>query len=115
MVVDDRIAIMGSANINDRSMCGNRDSELAMVIEDMNLSESEMNGTPFTVAYFAQTLRMSCWSNIFAMSQEEVRDPLSDKLWEKIYSLTEVTSLFKIHRKTLNSTEKCSVCIQITQ
>ena len=30
MIVDDAIAIMGSANINDRSMCGNRDSEIAV-------------------------------------------------------------------------------------
>ncbi|KAJ2843520.1 hypothetical protein IWW36_005536, partial [Coemansia brasiliensis] len=30
MIVDDRYVIMGSANINDRSMCGNRDSEIAM-------------------------------------------------------------------------------------
>ncbi|KAJ2897304.1 hypothetical protein IWW38_001763, partial [Coemansia aciculifera] len=31
MIVDDRYVIMGSANINDRSMVGNRDSEIAMV------------------------------------------------------------------------------------
>jgi len=30
MIVDDRIVIMGSANINDRSMQGSRDSELAV-------------------------------------------------------------------------------------
>lgn len=32
MIVDDKRAIIGSANINDRSLCGNRDSELAIVI-----------------------------------------------------------------------------------
>lgn len=32
MIVDDKRAIIGSANINDRSLLGNRDSELAMVI-----------------------------------------------------------------------------------
>lgn len=36
MIVDDRRMIIGSANINDRSLLGNRDSELAMVIEDPN-------------------------------------------------------------------------------
>ena len=30
MIVDDEIVIIGSANINDRSMAGNRDSELAV-------------------------------------------------------------------------------------
>lgn len=32
MIVDDRFMIIGSANINDRSLLGTRDSELAMVI-----------------------------------------------------------------------------------
>lgn len=30
MIVDDKIVIMGSANINDRSMKGSRDSEIAV-------------------------------------------------------------------------------------
>ncbi len=34
MVVDDRKLIIGSANINDRSMLGYRDSELAVIAED---------------------------------------------------------------------------------
>ena len=33
LIVDDRYALMGSANINDRSMTGKRDSELAVVIQ----------------------------------------------------------------------------------
>jgi phospholipase D1/2 len=33
MIVDDKIAIIGSANINDRSMLGDRDSEICCVIE----------------------------------------------------------------------------------
>lgn len=33
MIVDDRRCIIGSANINDRSLLGTRDSELACVIE----------------------------------------------------------------------------------
>ena len=33
MIVDDRYVIAGSANINDRSLNGNRDSEVCMVIE----------------------------------------------------------------------------------
>lgn len=36
MIVDDRFMIIGSANINDRSLLGTRDSELAMIIEDPN-------------------------------------------------------------------------------
>ena len=33
MIVDDRRAIIGSANINDRSLLGTRDSEVACIIE----------------------------------------------------------------------------------
>jgi phospholipase D1/2 len=34
MIVDDKVTIIGSANINDRSMLGMRDSEIAAVITD---------------------------------------------------------------------------------
>ena len=32
MIIDDKYTIIGSANINDRSMIGYRDSELAVII-----------------------------------------------------------------------------------
>lgn len=34
MIVDDKRCIIGSANINDRSLLGTRDSELACIIEE---------------------------------------------------------------------------------
>lgn len=34
MIVDDDIALIGSANINDRSLLGSRDSEIAIVVKD---------------------------------------------------------------------------------
>lgn len=34
MIVDDQTALIGSANINDRSLMGDRDSELAIIVED---------------------------------------------------------------------------------
>lgn len=37
MIVDDRLVIIGSANINERSQRGDRDSELAAVIRDTDL------------------------------------------------------------------------------
>ena len=40
MIVDDCRVIIGSANINDRSMLGDRDSELAILVED-NLDDEE--------------------------------------------------------------------------
>jgi phospholipase D1/2 len=37
---------MGSANINDRSQKGDGDSEIALVVEDMDEIQSTMNGQP---------------------------------------------------------------------
>lgn len=33
LIVDDHLVICGSANINDRSMLGKRDSEIAVIVE----------------------------------------------------------------------------------
>ena len=58
IVVDDRIALIGSANINERSQLGNRDSEVAAVVRDTDMLWSKMNGEPYRVGRFAHTLRM---------------------------------------------------------
>ncbi|KAF3173720.1 Phospholipase D1 [Orbilia oligospora] len=58
MVVDDRIAIIGSANINERSMLGFRDSEVAAVVRDQDTIWSTMAGRPYLVGRFAHTLRL---------------------------------------------------------
>ncbi|KAJ7459722.1 phospholipase D [Mycena latifolia] len=57
-IVDDRLAIIGSANINERSQRGDRDSELAAVIRDTDLIDGTMAGKPFKVGRFAHTLRV---------------------------------------------------------
>ncbi|CCG82002.1 putative Phospholipase D1 [Taphrina deformans PYCC 5710] len=58
MIVDDRAAIIGSANINERSQRGNRDSEVAAVVRDTDMMESTMGGEAFQVGRFAHTLRI---------------------------------------------------------
>ena len=74
-IVDDQLAIIGSANINERSQRGDRDSELASIIRDNDMidrydttyiisleislhSFSTMGGKPFRVGRFAHTLRV---------------------------------------------------------
>ena len=52
MIVDDRAAIIGSANINDRSLCGDRDSEVAVVFRDEEFIESKMDGEDYTAGRF---------------------------------------------------------------
>ncbi|KAI8047669.1 uncharacterized protein B0P05DRAFT_565544 [Gilbertella persicaria] len=59
MIVDDKTVIMGSANINERSMLGTRDSEIAACIQDeKNLVETLFDNVPVKVSRFAHTLRM---------------------------------------------------------
>jgi len=44
MIIDDEIIICGSANINDRSLLGDRDSEIAVVTKGEDFVEGILNG-----------------------------------------------------------------------
>lgn len=85
MIVDDRMCLIGSANINDRSLVGDRDSELAVLVEDTHVVESRMSGQPFTATRFAHLLRTKCFQQLFGFSEAEmVIDPLDPKMWRYI-------------------------------
>jgi len=85
MVVDDRYSIIGSANINDRSMLGSRDSELAVLVEDTNYMETLMSGKKYKAGTFSHSLRRNCWKGIFGFNTlTEVIDPLSVEMWNTI-------------------------------
>jgi phospholipase D1/2 len=58
MIVDDRLVLCGSANINERSQRGDRDSELISVVRDTDMIDGTMAGKPFKVGRYAHTLRM---------------------------------------------------------
>ena len=53
MIIDDEIVLMGSANINDRSLMGTRDSEIAMVIQDNQKIQAQMNNQNSYTSRFA--------------------------------------------------------------
>ena len=57
MIADDRVAIIGSANLNDRSQLGTHDSEIAIVVEDPTPVQITMNGRPYQASRFAASLR----------------------------------------------------------
>lgn len=57
MIVDDRYVICGSANINDRSMLGKRDSEIAALIQDEDSIDSKFNNKIVQVGKYAFSLR----------------------------------------------------------
>lgn len=74
MVVDDRIAIIGSANINERSMLGSRDSECAAVVRDTDMIWSTMNSEPYLVGRFPHTLRMHLMREHLGVDVDEVAE-----------------------------------------
>ena len=55
------VPIPGSANINDRSLLGKRDSELAVLIEDTEMEPSLMDGAEYQAGRFALSLRKHCF------------------------------------------------------
>ncbi|KAI9833603.1 MAG: hypothetical protein M1819_003556 [Sarea resinae] len=74
MVVDDRVAIIGSANINERSMLGSRDSECAAVVRDTDMLWSTMNGEPYLVGRFPHTLRMRLMREHLGLDVDEIME-----------------------------------------
>jgi len=53
--------VPGSANINDRSMLGNRDSEMAVFVEDEDRVSSLMGGQEYQAGPLALALRKECF------------------------------------------------------
>ncbi|KAF8458130.1 hypothetical protein BGX38DRAFT_1155973 [Terfezia claveryi] len=72
MVVDDRIAIIGSANINERSMLGNRDSEVAAIVRDTDTIMSTMAGRPYRVGKFPHSLRLRLMREHLGIDVDEI-------------------------------------------
>lgn len=87
MVVDDRIAIIGSANINERSMLGNRDSEVAAIVRDTDTIMSKMAGNPYRVGRFPHTLRLRLMREHLGMDVDEIM--ANEQMEAEIRQLTE--------------------------
>ncbi|KAI1809658.1 phospholipase D/nuclease [Poronia punctata] len=113
LIVDDRVVICGSSNLNDRSQTGHHDSELSIVMEDTDRIPSTMDGKPFEAGRHAATLRRYLWREHLGLlppqehdgsrdpnaqppgedspndawdeheSYKLVEDPLGDELWEQ--------------------------------
>lgn len=83
MIVDDKKVLIGSANINDRSLRGKRDSELGVVIDDNNLICTKMNGSLYSASSFAYSLRTKLWEEHLGIDSTQIsllEDPLSDSI-----------------------------------
>ncbi|KAH6631507.1 hypothetical protein F5144DRAFT_648256 [Chaetomium tenue] len=112
LIVDDRIVVCGSSNLNDRSQLGYHDSELSIVMEDTRRFQTTMDGKPFEAGWHAATLRRYLWREHLGLlppqdldaggdpnaqppgddspndvwdrdeSWKFVEDPLSDEVWD---------------------------------
>eukprot|EP01080_Neovahlkampfia_damariscottae_P002671 gene2671-3867_t len=85
MIVDDKIVFCSSANINDRSMEGDRDSEIGVRIEGDETVNISMGGKKFKGTKIAHDLRVKTFSKFTGKTKEEVEDPIEFyPQWRKI-------------------------------
>ncbi|KAF2234329.1 phospholipase D [Viridothelium virens] len=116
MIVDDRVVIMGSANINERSMLGSRDSEVAAVVRDTDMIPSVMAGEEYAVGRFPHTLRMRLMREHLGIDvdtlEEEERDSGEwDRDTEQTVepnssSLASPATIHETERKLMDSTHR---------
>lgn len=105
MIVDDESVIIGSANINDRSMLGLRDTEIAVVIKELNecsMKRSVIDGKNCLVSTFAYSLRTKLFKEYLGISDSEknlainslLEDPLSDKLFKFMKEIARSNTMY---------------------
>lgn len=87
LVVDDRVAVIGSANVNDRSFVGSSDSELgAILTDDASTLESGEVGC-------VKDFRLRLWRQYLGLSLDGLQDDrISDPSSEDVYDLWSSTS-----------------------
>ncbi|XP_061651015.1 phospholipase D1a isoform X3 [Phyllopteryx taeniolatus] len=91
LIADDNTVIIGSANINDRSMLGKRDSEVAVIVEDVEKVASVMDGREFEAGPYALGLRLECFRTILGGHSDaaiDLSDPISDRFYKEVWMTT---------------------------
>lgn len=93
IIVDDKVCLIGSANINDRSLRGDRDSELACVIEEMTKEPFKLGGKLVNKSPGVRNFRINCWKSLFEVDAD-YEDPLDPVFQEKIELQAEINENF---------------------
>uniref|UniRef100_A0A671XYU4 Phospholipase n=1 Tax=Sparus aurata TaxID=8175 RepID=A0A671XYU4_SPAAU len=93
LIADDNTVIIGSANINDRSMLGKRDSEVAVIIEDSEKVASVMDGQEYEAGAYALQLRLECFRCVTILGGHtdtsiDLSDPISDRFYKEVWMTT---------------------------
>ncbi|CAG5875226.1 unnamed protein product [Menidia menidia] len=89
LIADDRCYIIGSANINDRSMLGSRDSELAVFVEDEERVPSIMGGEEYQAGPLTLALRKECFSVLVGAASDPsivIDDPICDEFFFMVWN-----------------------------
>ncbi|KAM9332850.1 phospholipase D2 [Pholidichthys leucotaenia] len=89
LIADDRCYIIGSANINDRSMLGSRDSELAVFVEDEERVPSTMGGEEYQAGPLTLALRRECFRVLVGADSDpsiNIDDPISDDFFFLVWN-----------------------------
>ncbi|XP_034034526.1 phospholipase D2 isoform X2 [Thalassophryne amazonica] len=89
LIADDRCYIIGSANINDRSMLGSRDSELAVCVEDEERVPSVMGGEEYQAGPLTLALRKECFGVLVGATTDpsiNIDDPVSDDFFFLVWN-----------------------------
>ena len=94
MIVDDSKMIIGSANINDRSMWGSRDSELAVCLSGDHDTLLNVNGQKHFVNSQIHEFRTSIFKDHFGLSSQEVLWPGSELFWKTAYNVAKLNTQF---------------------
>uniref|UniRef100_A0A8C8JGC2 Phospholipase n=1 Tax=Oncorhynchus tshawytscha TaxID=74940 RepID=A0A8C8JGC2_ONCTS len=108
LIADDRRYIIGSANINDRSMLGSRDSELALLVEDEERVPSIMGGEEYQAGPLTLALRKECFRVLLGADSDpkiNIDDPISDRFF-----LLGWNAAAKLNAKIYDKVFRCLPC-----
>lgn len=89
MIIDDKKALIGSANINDRSLLGLYDSELAVCIEGPPTLEVDSGFGPVLVNPTINEFRRRLFAEHFGV---DVPFPQGSHAWALIWSISQVNT-----------------------
>ena len=95
MIVDDRKVILGSVNINDRSMLGMRDSEYCVLIKEKKRLNSKIKGKDYKAANFAFSFRTGLLAEHLGLNPKDpiLVDPLNDEFLKLLQTRAENNTL----------------------
>lgn len=82
--VDDVHLLVGSANINDRSMLGNRDSEMCMLMEDKTKHFGKTMRSSTMMEFFGDYETNSVSNDLNYKPESQYIDWMNDEVWSKM-------------------------------